>query len=96
MSSTHHSLLTPPDGKGVGLGRGLGQRLGELCVLEGTAGQGVTSDEGEEGFQHCRCAVRKEEQVVVYEHQKSSFTPLARLPALTGKQRWLVINVSCS
>lgn len=93
MGSIHISLLPQPDGKGVGLGRGTGQCLGELCMLEGTAGQGVTSDEGEGDFQHCRCAVGKKEQVVVYEHQKSSFTPLARLPALMGKQHWLLINV---
>lgn len=41
---------------------------------------------GRRVFSGYHCALGKEEQVLLYDHQKSSSTLLAWLPALTGKQ----------
>lgn len=45
---------------------------------------------GRRVFSGYHCALGKEEQVLLYDHQKSSSTLLAWLPALTGKQCWLL------
>lgn len=85
MSWQHRvPLLTQPICEGVELGREPGGTVyWRLWGHTEECFQWLSPCFGEGGRGHCD------------DHHKSSFTPLAWLPPLVGKQCWLLINISC-